>query len=104
MLTRTFKMAEKERKIMQILCSSSFEKQLKELLSEYAKEDFAATKNYKMYLDTIIINMPTKVQKFKKSIYFNNEDIKDIEHQGHIIPFYFDEEKEIYLLLGIVKK
>ena len=103
MLTRAFKMASREKKIMQILCSSSFEKQLKEILSEYAKEDFAATKNYKMYLDTIILNMPTKVQKFKKSIYFDDENIKDIEHQGHTIPFYYDPKKEVYLLLGIVK-
>jgi hypothetical protein len=96
--------AQKERKIVQILYTESFEKQLKELLSEYAQEDFKATKSYKMYLDTIIFNMPTKVQKFKKSIYFDDANIKDIEHQGHIIPFYFDEETESYIILGIVKK
>ncbi len=89
---------------MQILCTQTFEKQLKALLSEYAQEDFTATKSYKMYLDTIIINMPTKVQKFKKSIYFDDDNIRDIEHQGHIIPFYIDNETGNYLLLGIVKK
>ena len=89
---------------MQILCTENFEKQLKLLLKEYSSEDFSATKNYKMYLDTIILNMPTKIQKFKKSIYFDDENIKDIEHQGHIIPFYIDEETGNYLLLGIIKK
>jgi hypothetical protein len=89
---------------MQILCSENFEIQLKQLLEEYAQEDFSATKNYKIYLDTIILNMPTKVQKFKKSLYFDDDNIKDIEHQGHIIPFYIDEETGNYLLLGIVKK
>jgi hypothetical protein len=89
---------------MQILCTENFEKQLKALLNEYAQEDLTATKNYKMYLDTIILNMPTKVQKFKKSIYFDDDNIKDIEHQGHIIPFYIDKKNDLYLILGIVKK
>ena len=89
---------------MNILCTETFEEQLKALLKEYAAEDFAACKNYKMYLDTVILNMPTKVKKFKKSIYFDDENIKDIEHQGHIIPFYIDEETDSYLIIGIVKK
>ncbi len=89
---------------MRILCTETFEKQFKVLFDEYAKEDFTATKNYKMYLDTIILNMPTKVQKFKKSIYFDDENIKDIEHRGHVIPFYIDKEKGNYILLGVAKK
>jgi hypothetical protein len=97
--------ASREKEVnVQILCSDSFQRQLKNLLEEYAQEDFSATKNYKIYLDTIILNMPTKVQKFKKSVYFDDDNIKDIEHQGHIIPFYIDEETGNYLLLGIVKK
>jgi hypothetical protein len=88
---------------MTILCTETFEKQLKELLEEFAEEDLAACKNFKMYLDTIILNMPTKVQKFKKSIYFDDENIKDIEHRGLLMPFYIDEENDAYLILGIVK-
>lgn len=89
---------------MRILCSDVFEEQLKSILDTFASEDFEATKNYKMYLDTIILNMPTKVQKFKKSIYFDNDNIKDIEHQGFIIPFYIEEQTDTYIILGIVKK
>jgi len=55
-----------------------------------------------MYLDTIIINMHTKVKKYKQSIYFDNENIKDIQNQGFTIPFYIDEKKKVYILLGIV--
>jgi len=89
---------------MQILCTELFEKELKEILEKFAKEDFAATKNFKMYLDTVIINIPTKAQKYKKSIYFDDDNIRDIEHQGFRIPFLFDEENDIYLLLGITEK
>jgi len=89
---------------MKILCSQTFENQLIELFGDYSQEEFEAIKNFKLYLDTVILNMPTKVQKFKKSIYFDDENIKDIEHQGLIIPFYIDEETDSYLILGIVKK
>jgi len=89
---------------MNILCAPSFEKQLLSLLGDFTQNDLAVVKNFKMYLDTVILNMPTKVQKFKKSIYFDNENIRDIEHQGLVIPFYIDEETGDYLILGIVKK
>ncbi len=104
MLAGTFHLAARKGKIVKILCTQTFEEQLKALLSEFVTEDFAACKNFKMYLDTIILNMPTKVQKFKKSLYFDDENIKDIEHQGLVIPFYIDEENDSYLILGIVKK
>jgi len=89
---------------MNILCTELYEKQLKEILNTFAKEDFAATKSFKMYLDTIIINMPTKAQKYKKSIFFDDENVKDIEHENFIITFYIDIEKNTYLILSIVEK
>ncbi|UCN00266.1 hypothetical protein LCX93_12195 [Sulfurimonas sp. SWIR-19] len=89
---------------MQILCTDLFEKQLQDILQELAKEDFDATKNFKIYLDTVIINIPTKAQKYKQSVYFNDENIKDLEHQGFVIPFFIDKASETYLVLGIVEK
>ena len=89
---------------MKILCSQTFQQQYKALLQEYSEIDYEALKRYKVYLDAVILNMPTKLKKFKKSIYFEDEKIKDLEHQGHIIPFYLDEENEAVLLLGIFKK
>ena len=57
-----------------------------------------------MYLDTIIINIATKEKKYKKSIYFDDENIKDIEYQGCRIPFLIDNDNNCYVLLGITKK
>jgi hypothetical protein len=89
---------------MQIVCTDNFEAQLKAILQEIAQEDFQATKNFKMYLDTIILNMPTKAKKYKKSLYFDDENIRDIDHQGFLIPFFIDEKNDIYVLLGMVEK
>jgi len=89
---------------MTIYTSKLFENQLKDILSTLVKQDYKATKNFKMYLDTIIINMPTKIKKYKKSIYFDNENIKDIEFQGCRIPFLIDEINNCYYILGITTK
>lgn len=89
---------------MSIYCTELYETQLKKLLTEFADEDFEATKSFKIYLDTIIINMPTKAKKYQKSIYFDDENIREIAHENFIIPFFIDEKNDSYLILGIVEK
>jgi hypothetical protein len=88
---------------MKIVNSPLYEEQLKSILKELFATDTQAVKSFKMYLDTIILNMPTKMAKYKKSVYFDNENIKDIEHQGLKIPFYYDSENDTYVVLGIIK-
>jgi hypothetical protein len=89
---------------MTIVSSQLYERTLQAILEPMAHENFDETKKFKMYLDTIILNMPTKVKKYKKSIYFDDENIKDIEHQGYTIPFYIDAKTDTYVILGIFKK
>ena len=88
---------------MSILTSNLYKEQLKDILIFLKEENEANAKSFELYLDTIIINMLTKVKKYKKSIYFNDENIKDIQNQGCTIPFYIDEKKNTYILLGIIK-
>ena len=87
---------------MQILCTDTYQMQLQALLEEFPLEQLEAAKNFKLYLDTIIINIPTKLAKYKTSVLFDNRNIKDIEHKGLRIPFYYEEETDTYLILGIV--
>jgi len=86
---------------MNILTTGLYEEQLKSILSPYLKSDYKGVKDFKLYLDTIIVNIHTKSSKYKKSIYFDDENIKDIEHQGYTIPFLINEETEEYVILGI---
>lgn len=88
---------------MNIITSNLYKKQLEDVLSTLEKENEGSSKSFKLYLDTIIINMQSKIEKYKKSVYFDDENIKDIENQGYRIPFYIDKEKSLYILLGIVK-
>ncbi|MEA2091096.1 MAG: hypothetical protein U9O83_01870 [Campylobacterota bacterium] len=89
---------------MEILASPLFEEQLKDILEILKEEDYEESKQFKMYLDTIIVNAPTKAKKYKKSIYFDDENIKDIEFKGCTIPFLIDEAKDSYVILGITRK
>ncbi|HIP21133.1 MAG TPA: type II toxin-antitoxin system RelE/ParE family toxin [Sulfurimonas sp.] len=89
---------------MNILCTALYEKQLKVILEEYIKENYEATKKFKLYLDTILINLPTKVNKYKKAQLFDNEDIKEIPHEDFNILFFIDKISENYLILAILPK
>ena len=83
---------------MQIICSELYEKQLKEILEPLVKEDFSFAKKFKMYLDTIIINIPTKVNKYKKSIYFDDDNIKDLEYESYTVVFYVEKSNSSYII------
>ena len=88
---------------MKIINSALYQDQLKSILAPVLEHDLKNAKSFKLYLDTIIINMPSKAKKYKRSIYFDNDNIKDIEHQGYTIPFYMDEANSTYVILGIVE-
>ena len=87
---------------MQTLSSPLYKKQLQEAINLVKNQSEMDTKNFALYLETIIINMHTKIKKYKKSIYFDDENIKDIQNQGFTIPFYIDEKNSRYILLGIL--
>ena len=87
---------------MQTLSSTLYKKQLSDAIELVKSQSDLDVKNFELYLETIIINMHTKIKKYKKSIYFDDENIKDIQNQGFTIPFYIDEKNSRYVLLGIL--
>ncbi len=89
---------------MEIQCSELYEKQLKEILEPMAKANILLAKKFKMYLDTLIINIPTKVKKYKKSVYFDNDNIKDLEYENYTIIFCVENSNTRFTILGIVEK
>jgi hypothetical protein len=89
---------------MKILCTDTYEQELKNILKPMAELNFEDTIKFKTYLDTIIINIPTKASKYKQSIYFYDENVKDIEYENYTIIFYHDEFNNNYLILSIKEK
>ncbi|WP_294962203.1 hypothetical protein [Sulfurimonas sp.] len=72
---------------MNILSSPLYEKQLKELLNILSKQDYQATKNFKMYLDTIILNMPSKEKNIKSPSILTMKILKILNFKDVQSPF-----------------
>lgn len=89
---------------MNIITTALYETQLKTILELIMEVDYNAAKQFKIYLDTILINIPSKEKKYKKSIYFDNDDIRDIEFQGCVVVFFIDRVENKYVILGITSK
>jgi len=89
---------------MNILVSNLYKEQLKQVLKVLDHGNENSSKSFKLYLDTVIINMHSKIKKYKQSIYFTNENVKDIDNQGFMIPFYIDQKKDFYVILGLIEK
>lgn len=89
---------------MKILYTELYKAQLANILEVVANIDFQSAKRFKTYLDTIIINIPTKFEKYKESTYFNDKNIKEVEHENCIIFFYPEKETNTFLILGIIQK
>jgi hypothetical protein len=87
---------------MQILVTKRFEDELKLILKTMLQQlDFQTTKNFKLYLDTIIINIPTKLHKYKTSQFFTHNEIKEIDYNGLKIFFYEEKKSKNIVLLSI---
>jgi len=89
---------------MKILTSELYEQQLKDILKDISVSSYDEAKKFKLYLDTIIINIPTKAKKYKQSVYIEDKAIKDVEYEGYTIPFFYDEINDTYIILAILIK
>lgn len=67
---------------MNILSSPLYVKQLKELLETLSQQDYQATKNFKIYLDTIILNMPSKEKNIKNPSILMMKTLKILSFKG----------------------
>lgn len=87
---------------MNILVSPRFSNELKAIMTRLHTQNPAEAKRFKLYLETILLNLPSKAHKYKPSIYFDTDTVRDIEHQGYTIPFYNDSENSTFVILGII--
>ena len=87
---------------MKILITPRYKQNLQTLLTQIHQQlDFSNAKNFKLYLDTIIFNIPTKLHKYKTSDFFKDERVKEIDFRGFKIFFLYDKNDEKIILLSI---
>jgi len=87
---------------MKIVATDRFQQELQQILSLMLEQlDCKSVQNFKIYLDTVMLNIPTKLQKYKISPFFNDPHIKEIDFNGFKIFFYEDNLKNNIVLLSI---
>ena len=89
---------------MQIKINKKFETNLKTILDFIAKDKISASNKFKKDLFLQIKNIPNFPYKYRKSIYFNDENIRDMIFKGYTIVYRIKPVKEEIEILGIFNK
>ena len=88
---------------MQIVKSTKFNNQFKEVLYFIALDNKSNAKNFKnelIYKMNDLVNMPFK---FRQSIYFQDENIRDLIFKGYTIVYRVNESLQTITIIGIKK-
>jgi len=83
--------------------SSDFTLNLSNILSYIALDSKSKAKQFKSALQFSLKNIPNMPYKSRKSIYFDDENIRDYIFLGYSIPYLIEKEKERIILLDIIK-
>ncbi|MBN2826093.1 MAG: type II toxin-antitoxin system RelE/ParE family toxin [Campylobacterales bacterium] len=88
---------------MQLYSNSNFDQSLDEVLDYIATDSLERAIAFNQQLQQSFEALPYMPYKFRKSIYFDNEDIRDFIFKGYTIPYLIDSKNNAIILLGIVK-
>jgi plasmid stabilization system protein ParE len=88
---------------VKILRSKKYIKSLQEIMKYISKDSKSRAFNFRSELEKKINNLDDMPYKYRKSIYFENEYIRDMIHKGYTIVYKIDEEKDMIVVVGIRK-
>lgn len=88
---------------MKIRFEESFLNDLNDQVDYIAKDKPSAARNFKNDLLDNLSKYLKYPLHFKKSIYFENQNIRDYVFKGYVIVYYFDLNTNIVTVFGIVK-
>ena len=89
---------------MQIKLDEKFEINFNSILEYIAQDKISASKKFRKDLFKQIKNLPTFPYKFRKSIYFTNNNIRDMIFKGYTIVYEIDLDNNQIILLNIFNK
>jgi len=75
----------------------NFSNKFKVIWNFIAKDSVKKANNFKQELKSDIENLPVFPYKFRKSRWFENENIRDLIFKGYTIPYLIQEDKIIIL-------
>ena len=88
---------------MQILKDARYYADLTEIMEYIAQDSVQRAIHFQHELDKMIENCVHFPYKYRKSIYFNDDHIRDLIFKGYVIPYVVDEENATLTVLGIIK-
>lgn len=86
-----------------IVRSNEFKENLSKILFYIAKDSKNRANNFKNSLKKELHELTFMPLKYRQSIYFNQENIRDFIFKGYCIPYVIDEENRRLILLDIIK-
>lgn len=86
---------------MKIAYDKNFADKFKVIWDYIAKDSQNTANKFKRELKLDIEHIPHFPYKYRKSIWFNNENNRDLIFKGYTIPYYID--KETIVILDIFK-
>ena len=89
---------------MQIKLDKKFEINFNSILEYIAKDKLSASKKFRKNLFEQIKNLPNFPYKFRKSFYFNDEEIRDMTFKKYTIIYEVDLNNNSIIILNIFSK
>ncbi|MFK5975264.1 MAG: type II toxin-antitoxin system RelE/ParE family toxin [Sulfurovum sp.] len=89
---------------MQISKLKRYKNQLTIILKHIAKDKISASEKFYNDLNELINAIPNFPFKYRKSIYFNNENIRDMTFKGYTIIYRINNKKDLIEVIRIFNK
>jgi len=89
---------------MQISKLRRYKNQLIVILKYIAKDKITASENFYTDLNEVIEEIPNFPFKYRKSIYFNNDNIRDMTFKGYTIIYRINIKKDLIEVIRIFNK
>lgn len=89
---------------MQIIYKKTFEKQLLHIVNYIAQDKVNASIKFANELEKLIFLIPDNPLKYRLSIYFQNENVRDMTYKGYTIVYKVNFQKNTIEVLRIFNK
>jgi plasmid stabilization system protein ParE len=88
---------------MQLKYRKEFIDKFENIWDFIAEDSQDRANNFRFDLKNKIENLSNMPYKFRKSYYFNDENIRDLIFKGYVIPYKIDTINETITIIGIKK-
>jgi plasmid stabilization system protein ParE len=88
---------------VKIIKDAYFTQNLERIVLYIADDSKSRARNFKNSLHKRLNSLDSFPYKFRKSIHFDNDAIRDYVFMGYTIPYLVDNEKDVIVVLDIFK-